>query len=57
MSDECNACLQDQGCCFCSDIIGQFKELNRYLRALGLLEFIASPSVASVVYTQVLYIN
>ena len=49
----CKACQQETVYCCCHDIVCHFKELNTYLKSLGLLEFIASPSVAAVVYDQV----
>ena len=51
--NDCDICLQEDGFCCCGGIVSHFKELNSYLRSLGLLEFIASPSVAAVVYNQV----
>ena len=52
-NDSCNICLEEATCCCCGDIISHFMELNGYLRSLGLLQYIASPSVAAVVYNQV----
>jgi len=51
-NDSCDICLEEATSCCCGDIISHFKELNGYLRSLGLLQYIASPSVAAVVYNQ-----
>ena len=52
-SESCNNCLQVAEKCCCQEILSHFKELNNHLSDLGLLEYIASPSLSAVVYDQV----
>ncbi|XP_065067924.1 anaphase-promoting complex subunit 2-like isoform X2 [Rhopilema esculentum] len=51
-SEDCDACSRESILCCCDEIVSNFQDLCSCLRALGLLEHIASTSLAAVIYSQ-----